>query len=118
MLKPLPCPFGTASSFSSSDCWRVCAHRTTGKMSANGRRTDVMGDNPLEAPGTPREAVRLNAYRELAPSGQGKYYLSVTYMARNEVGYLDIAPGPTLTLIVDGQPTKLNGSGSFNRRKA
>jgi uncharacterized beta-barrel protein YwiB (DUF1934 family) len=48
---------------------------------------------------------------------KSSYYLEVTYLATTEVGYLDIPFGQTLTLILDGQPMPIVGSGSLNMRK-
>ncbi len=82
-----------------------------------GQRTDLM-ENLLEAPGTPREVVYLNSFREIGSYGkQPRYYFQVKYLASAEVGYLEIPPGQTLTLVADGQPIKLDGTGSVNLRK-
>src|SRR5688572_11808339 len=83
----------------------------------SGQRTDLMAENELEAPGNPREIVWLNASRVFRDYNTSDYYLEVSYMAMAERGYLDIPPGQTLTLIVDGQPMNFDGSGSLNTRK-
>jgi len=46
-----------------------------------------------------------------------KYYLEVRYEALPQMGYLDIAPGETLMLTVNGQTMKFGGVGSLNARK-
>jgi len=82
-----------------------------------GDRTDLLSDNLLDTPGQPRELVYLNASRVWKNYNQSTYYLEVSYMARTEVGYLEIPPGQTLTITIDGKPVKLDGSGSMNMRK-
>src|SRR5204863_7815646 len=46
-----------------------------------------------------------------------KYYLDVGYETLTKAGYLDIVPGETLTLRLDGQTMKFSGVGSLNERK-
>ncbi len=83
----------------------------------SGLRTDLMGENLLETPGEPRELVWLNASRVFKSYDKANYYLEVNYMAKQEVGYLEIPPGETLTLIVDGESMKFDGIGSQKMRK-
>ena len=47
-----------------------------------------------------------------------EYYIDVTYVAPKDVGYLEVPPGQTLTVVADGETIKLEGNGSFNRRRA
>jgi hypothetical protein len=83
-----------------------------------GDRTDLLSDNLLDTPGQqPRELVYLNASRIWKNYNQSTYYLEVSYMARAEVGYLEIPPGAMLTIIADGKPIKFDGTGSMNMRK-
>ena len=82
-----------------------------------GDRTDLLNDNVLETPGQPRELVELDASRIWKSAHDSKYYLEVRYMARADVGYLEIPPGETLTIIADGKPMKFDGTGSANTRK-
>jgi len=82
-----------------------------------GNRTDLLSGNLLDTPGQPRELVELNASRIWKNENQSVYYLEVSYMARAEVGYLDIPPGEMLTVIADGKPMKFDGTGSLNMRK-
>jgi hypothetical protein len=84
---------------------------------ASGLRTDLLGDNMLETKGPPREVVWLNASRVFRNYRDAQYYLEVQYMARKEAGFLEIPPGETLTLVLDGQPLKFSGSGSSSMRK-
>ncbi len=83
-----------------------------------GDRTDV---SDIILPGdsaTPREVMCLNPFRVVQAGIQPKYYLIARYIAPAEVGYLEIPPGQTLTLYADGNPIKLDSSGSLNTRKA
>jgi hypothetical protein len=80
----------------------------------SGLRTDLMGENLLEAGDKPRELVWLNASRVYETYSKYTYYLEVTYMAREEVGLLGINPGQSLVLVVDGETIPLSGSGSLN----
>src|SRR3954464_9650016 len=82
-----------------------------------GDRTDLLSDNLLDTPGQPRELVYLNASRVWKNYHESMYYLEVSYMARTEVGYLEIPPGKMLTVTVDGKPLKFDGTGSMNMRK-
>jgi hypothetical protein len=82
-----------------------------------GLRTDLLGDNLLEGKGQPRELLWLNASRVYRNFSDAQYYLEAEYMAREEAGYLEIPPGDTLTIIIDGQPLKFSGTGGANLRK-
>lgn len=82
----------------------------------SGLRTDLM-ENELEAPGQPREIVWLNASRVFRDQRTSDLYLEASYMAMTERGYLEIPPGKTLTIIADGKPIVLDGTGSTNMRK-
>ena len=82
-----------------------------------GNRTDIMSDNLLDTPGPPREMVWLNASRIWRGYEKSVYYLEVEYMARNEVGFLDIPPGQMLKITADGQTMQFSGNGSANLRR-
>ena len=83
---------------------------------ASGRRTDLV-ENELPSPDQPRELLWLNASRMQRGYDKFVYHLEMRYMATEQVGLLDITPGESLTLIVDGKPMKFYGSGSLNMRK-
>ena len=76
-----------------------------------------MGENLLEAPGQTRELVWLNASRVYRNPRDAQYYLEVQYMARADVGYLEIPSGETLTLVLNGRSMKFSGTGSANTRQ-
>jgi hypothetical protein len=83
----------------------------------SGRRTDVLAENLLEAPGQSREMLWLNAYRDFQDQFRYKYYLEVIYGAREEAGYLDIAPGRSLTITADGNEMNFVGLGSLSKEE-
>src|ERR1043165_5767377 len=85
-----------------------------------GVRTDLMSENMLEtAQNPPREVVWLNASRVFKNyrNRDFTYYLEVSYMTREETGYLNIPAGGTLSVIADGQEMRFSGTGSYNQRK-
>jgi len=83
-----------------------------------GNRTDLLSGNLLDTPGQPRELVELNASRVWKNfNNEAAFYLEVSYMARAEVGFLEIPPGEMLTIVADGKPLKFDGTGSMNMRK-
>ena len=89
---------------------------TTFTDQVSGLQTGLL-ENELEAPGKPREIVWLNASRVPKGFKETRYYLDVQYLALNEVGYLEIPPGRSLTLLLDGLPMYFEGSGSGALRK-
>lgn len=83
----------------------------------SGERTDVLNENFLESPADPpREEIMLNASKVYHHDGRFSYFLEVYYQALEEAGYLDIPPGNTLTLLIDGREMILGGLGSVNSR--
>src|SRR3954469_11679906 len=85
-----------------------------------GVRTDLMSENMLEHPqNPPREVVWLNASRVFKNYRKREftYYLEVSYMTREETGWLNISGGGGSPLIADGQEMRFSGSGSYNQRK-
>lgn len=81
-----------------------------------GLRTDLM-ENELESPGQLREIVWLNASRVFHDRQNTELYLEASYMAMKDRGFLEIPPGKTLTVVADGKPIVLDGTGSMNMRK-
>lgn len=78
---------------------------------------DLIVDNELESGDRPTELVWLNALRTHRGAWDAIYYLEVRYEALPQTGYLEINPGDTLQLTVDGQLMKIRGNGSMNERK-
>jgi hypothetical protein len=83
----------------------------------SGRRTDVLGDNLLPGPEQAREMIWLNAYRDFLNLNEYRYYLEVIYGANEQVGYLDIGPGRTLTIVADGNEMNFTSLGSLDKEK-
>ena len=90
---------------------------TSYRDAITGLRTDLLSDNLLESGDAPRELLWLNVSRVFQNGREYDYYLEVTYMAREEVGLLEIPPGASLTLVMDGETVLLSGSGSVNGSK-
>ncbi len=88
---------------------------TSYRNPVSGRRTDILTDNLLDAPGETREMLWLNAYRDFEDQSRFKYYLEATYGARQEAGYLEINPGRSLTLTADGHEMSFTGLGSLKK---
>jgi len=82
-----------------------------------GRRTDVLGENLIPGPEPSREMIWLNAYRDFLNLNEYRYYLEVIYGANEQVGYLDIGPGRTLTIIADGNEMNFTSLGSLDKEK-
>lgn len=79
------------------------------------RRTDILNNNLLDLPYSDREMVWLNAYRDFTTQFEYKYYLELVYGGRADVGYLDIGPGRTLTIVADDDELKFAGLGSLKK---
>jgi hypothetical protein len=95
-----------------------CANRpdvTSYTHPLSGRRTDIMSNNLLDIPYSDRELIWLNAYRDFSDLSQYKYYLEIVYGAKQEVGYLEIGPGRTLTIIADDDELKFASLGSLKK---
>jgi len=78
---------------------------------------DLIVDNELDSGDKPSELVWLNASRIRQGPWDAKYYLEVRYEALPQTGFLDIAPGETLLVTVDGKTLRFTGVGSLNERK-
>jgi hypothetical protein len=81
----------------------------------SGRRTDMVQQNLLDAPGNNREMMWLNAYRHFSDQHHYAYYLEAIYGSRQDVGYLDISAFRSLTLTIDGQEMTFNLFGEVTR---
>jgi hypothetical protein len=84
----------------------------------SGLRTDLLENNLLRGEmDPPRELIWLNASRVYTDFRNYQHFLEISYMAPIEVGYLDIGPGASLTIVADGKETSFRGAGSLNTRK-
>jgi len=88
----------------------------TYRSDIGGPGMDLIVDNELDSGDKPTELVWLNASRVRAGAWKGRYYLEVRYEALPQTGWIEIGPGETLALTVDGQPMKFYGIGSVNER--
>jgi hypothetical protein len=101
----------------------VCGCHTTNEDVATftnpitARRTDVLGQNLLETKEPGREMIWLNAYRDFLNQNEYKYYLELIYGANEQVGYLDIGPGRSLTILADGKEMNFTSLGSLDKEK-
>jgi hypothetical protein len=82
-----------------------------------GPGVDLIMDNELESEGDRTALVWLNASRIREGAWGAKYYLEVRYECVKQAGWLDIGPGETLILTVDGQTVRFRGVGSLNTRR-
>jgi hypothetical protein len=82
-----------------------------------GKGIDLIMDNELESSSDRQSLVWLNASRVREGDWGGRYYLEVRYEALQYDGWLDIGPGETLTLAIDGETLNLRGPGSVNTRR-
>lgn len=82
-----------------------------------GVRTDILAENLLEAPGVQREMLWLNAFRDHEAGGGARHHLQMIVARRANSEWLDIGPGRTLTLVVDGKELSFVGLGSLSREK-
>src|SRR5580765_2088673 len=82
-----------------------------------GPTIDLIKDNELDSGKDPTELLWLNASRVREGAWGGKYYLEVRYEGSPAVGFLDIGPGETLELTIDGKQKKFSAAGSLNTRE-
>lgn len=78
---------------------------------------DLIMDNELESESDRTALISLNASRIRKGAWDAKYYLEVRYECVRQVGWLDIGPGESLILTVDGQTMRFRGPGSLNTRR-
>jgi hypothetical protein len=81
-----------------------------------GEGVDITLDNLLESNEDRSYLVWLNAVRMRDGAWDSKYYLEVRYEGASDAGFLDVAPGETLLLTLDGQPMRFAGQGSDKSR--
>lgn len=82
-----------------------------------GPSIDLIMENEIENKKDPTCLVWLNGSRVRDGAWGGQYYLEVRYEGAAQAGYLDIGPGETLTVTVDGQTQTYSGMGSANTRR-
>lgn len=78
---------------------------------------DVIPDNLLESAEDRSYQVMLNAVRVREGAWEARYFLEIRYAGASDAGYIEIGPGETLLLTVDGQALRFRGPGSVGNRK-
>jgi hypothetical protein len=89
----------------------------TFRDSAAGPDMDVTLDNLLESSEDQSYMVWLNAVRVRDGAWDARYYLEVRYEGASDAGFMEIGPGETLVLTVDGQTMRFRGPGSRETRR-
>jgi hypothetical protein len=82
-----------------------------------GPTIDLIKDNELDSGKDPTELLWLNGSRIREGAWGGKYFLEVRYEGAESVGFLDIGPGESLELTIDGKQKRFSGTGSLNTRQ-
>jgi len=101
--------------------WAGCAGKPTSdtytyRGSLTGGDMDMTLENLLESGEDRSYLVYVDAVRTREGAWESNYYLEATYVGASDAGYMDIGPGETLLLTVDGQPLRLRSVGSAGSR--
>jgi hypothetical protein len=83
-----------------------------------GEGMDITLDNLLASKEDQSYLLWFNAVRMREGAWDSKYYLEVRYEGASDAGFLNIAPGETLLLTVDGQTMRFSGPGSEKDKTA
>jgi hypothetical protein len=78
---------------------------------------DITLDNLIESNEDKAYLIWLNAVRIRDSAWEARYYLEVRYEGASDAGYIDIPPGETLLVTVDGQILRFRGIGSDATRE-
>jgi hypothetical protein len=78
---------------------------------------DITLDNLLESREDQSFLVWLNAVRVRDGAWEARYYLEVRYEGASDAGYIDIGPGQSLLLTIDGKAAGFHGLGSEETRE-
>jgi len=84
----------------------------THRAAMSGPDMDMTLDNLLESSEDRSYLVWLSAVRVRDNAWEARYYLEVRYEGANDAGFIDLAPGETLLLSVDGELMRFRGLGS------
>jgi hypothetical protein len=79
---------------------------------AGGPDMDITLDNLLESGEDRSYLIWLNAVRVRDTAWESRHYLEVRYEGAPDAGFIDIAPGETLIVNVDGETLRFRGLGS------
>ena len=85
--------------------------------STAGPDMDVTLDNLLTSSEDRSYMVWLNAVRIRDGAWDARYYLEVRYQGASDAGFMEIGPGESLELTVDGQTMRFRGPGSRETRR-
>ncbi len=101
--------------------WAGCAGKPasdtyTYRGSLTGDDMDMTLDNLLESGEDRSYLIYVNAVRKRGGAWDSTYYIDVGYAGASDAGYMDIGPGETLILTVDGQPMRFRSVGSAGSR--
>ncbi len=101
--------------------WAGCVGKPTSdtytyRGGVTGEAMDMTLENLLESGEDRSYLIYLNAVRQREGAWDSTYYLEVSYVGASDAGYMDIGPGETLLLTLDGQPMRLSGAGSSGSR--
>ncbi len=88
----------------------------THREAISGPDMDMTLDNLLESSEDRSYQISLNAVRVRKGPWDADYYLEVRYEGASDAGFIEIGPGETLVLTVDGQTMRFRGPGSFENR--
>jgi hypothetical protein len=89
----------------------------TVRDSMTGPDMDVTLDNLIESAEDRSYQVQLNPIRVREGAWDARYYLEARYAGASDAGYMEIEPGDSLILTVDGETLRFRGAGSGDNRK-
>jgi len=78
---------------------------------------DVTLNNLLESTEDRSYLVWLNGVRIRDGAWDARYYLEIRYQGASDAGFMEIEPGESLVLTVDGQTMRFRGPGSRENRR-
>jgi hypothetical protein len=84
----------------------------THRATLTGPDMDITLDNLLESSEDRSYLAWLSAVRVRDDAWQSRYYLEVRYEGASDAGYIDLAPGESLLMEVDGEKLRFRGLGS------
>jgi hypothetical protein len=89
----------------------------THRASFAGPDLDITLENLLESAEDRSYLIWLNAVRVRDTAWEGRYYLEVRYEGASDAGFIDIAPGESLVITVDGETLRFRSLGSDATRE-
>jgi hypothetical protein len=77
---------------------------------------DVTLDNLVESSEDRSYLIWFNAVRLREGAWDSRYYLEIRYEGASDAGFIEIGPGESLLVTVDGQTLRFRGPGSLENR--